>query len=29
MKKLYYMMLLALVSLTMTSCHDWDSPYYF
>ena len=28
MKKLYYMMLLALVSLTMTSCHDWDSPYY-
>lgn len=28
MKKFYYMMLLALVSLTMTSCHDWDSPYY-
>lgn len=28
MKKIYYMMLLALVSLTMTSCHDWDSPYY-
>ncbi len=28
MKKIYYMMLLALVSMTMTSCHDWDSPYY-
>ena len=30
MKKFYYMLLLALVSMmvTMTSCHDWDSPYY-
>ena len=28
MKKIYYMMLLALVSMTMVSCHDWDSPYY-
>jgi len=27
MKKIYYMMLLALVSMTMVSCHDWDSPY--
>ena len=29
MKKIYYMMLLALVSMTMVSCHDWDSPYYY
>ena len=31
MKKIYYLMLLALVSMTMTmtSCHDWDSPYYY
>ena len=28
MKKLYYMMLLALLTITVTSCHDWDSPYY-
>jgi len=27
MKKIYYMMLLALVSMTMVSCHDWDTPY--
>ncbi len=30
MKKIYYTMLIALVSMTMamTSCRDWDSPYY-
>lgn len=28
MKKIYYMMLLALLTITVTSCHDWDSPYY-
>ncbi len=28
MKKIYYMMLLALLAVTVTSCHDWDSPYY-
>ena len=30
MKKIYYIMLIALVSMTtaMTSCRDWDSPYY-
>jgi hypothetical protein len=28
MKKIYYMMLLALLSITVTSCSDWDSPYY-
>jgi len=28
MKKIYYMMLLALLSITVTSCRDWDSPYY-
>ena len=27
MKKLYYMMLLALLSMGMTSCDGWDSPY--
>ena len=28
MKKIYYMMLLALLTITVTSCRDWDSPYY-
>lgn len=28
MKKIYYLLLLALVSVTVSSCHDWDSPYY-
>lgn len=28
MKKIYYMMLLALISMTMVSCDGWDSPYY-
>ena len=28
MKKIYYMLLLAVVSLAMNSCSDWDSPYY-
>lgn len=28
MKKFYYMMLLALLTMTVTSCRDWDSPYY-
>ncbi len=28
MKKFYYMMLLALLTITVTSCRDWDSPYY-
>ena len=28
MKKIYYMMLLALMTVTITSCDGWDSPYY-
>ena len=29
MKKIYYMLLLAALSMTMVSCDDnWDSPYY-
>lgn len=28
MKKIYMIAMLALLSMTMTSCHDWDSPYY-
>lgn len=28
MKKLYYIMLLAVMSIAMTSCDGWDSPYY-
>ena len=28
MKKIYYMMLLALMTVTITSCNGWDSPYY-
>ncbi len=28
MKKLYYIMLLAVMSFAMTSCDGWDSPYY-
>ena len=28
MKKIYLMTLLALLSMAMTSCSDWDSPYY-
>ncbi len=28
MKKLYYMLLLAVMSLTVVSCDGWESPYY-
>ena len=28
MKKLYYMLLLAVISMTVVSCDDWNSPYY-
>ena len=28
MKKIYLITMLALLSMTVTSCHDWDSPYY-
>lgn len=28
MKKLYYMLLLAVISITVVSCNGWDSPYY-
>lgn len=28
MKKIYYIMMLALLSMTVSSCQDWDSPYY-
>jgi len=28
MKKIYYMLLLAVLSMTMFSCSNWDSPYY-
>ena len=28
MKKLYYMLLFAVISMTMVSCDEWDSPYY-
>ena len=28
MKKIYYLMLLAFMSMAMTSCDSWDSPYY-
>jgi len=28
MKKFYMIMMLALLSMTMVSCGDWDSPYY-
>jgi hypothetical protein len=28
MKKIYNMLLLAVLSMTMFSCSDWDSPYY-
>lgn len=27
MKKIYYMLLLAVISMTVVSCNDWDSPY--
>lgn len=28
MKKIYYMMMVALMSMTLFSCSNWDSPYY-
>lgn len=28
MKKFYYMLLLAVISTTMVSCDEWDSPYF-
>ena len=28
MKKIYYMMLMAMMSVAMVSCDGWDSPYY-
>lgn len=28
MKKIYFIALIASLSLAMTSCSDWDSPYY-
>lgn len=28
MKKIYFITMLALLSMMATSCHDWDSPYY-
>ena len=28
MKKLYMITMVALLTLTLNSCHDWDSPYY-
>ena len=28
MKKFYLMMMLTLLSMTVVSCSDWDSPYY-
>ena len=28
MKKIYYLMLLAFMSMAMTLCDSWDSPYY-
>ena len=28
MKKIYFMMLMASIMLSMTSCDGWDSPYY-
>ena len=28
MKKVYYLLLLAVISMTMVSCEDWDSPYF-
>ena len=28
MKKIYYMLLLAVISMTVVSCDGWDSPYY-
>lgn len=28
MKKIYYMLLLAVISMTVVSCNGWDSPYY-
>lgn len=28
MKKIYYMLLLAVISVTVVSCDGWDSPYY-
>ena len=28
MKKIYYLLLLAVISMTVVSCDGWDSPYY-
>jgi hypothetical protein len=28
MKKIYYLLMLAALTLGVTSCDDWDSPYY-
>ena len=28
MKKVYFITMLALLSMMATSCHDWDTPYY-
>ena len=28
MKKLYYILLLAVISMTFAACDEWDSPYY-
>ena len=28
MKKIYFISMLALLSMMATSCNDWDSPYY-
>lgn len=28
MKKIYYLMMVAALSVMMVSCSDWDSPYY-
>lgn len=29
MKKFYYMLLLAVISMAISSCSEWDSPYYY